>query len=120
MNAVRSQYFDPNPLKKDARTSLGILGLLLGLAGAVLVLQSWVYASSLPDLWVTGQNIWGEKLSLMLQILVIWAAVLGILFAVRFVTQPVMKYGSVFWEAVLTGFPLGLALPFLLTLGLGA
>jgi hypothetical protein len=119
MKAIRSGYFDPNPLKKDIRTSLVILGVLLAAAGGVLVLQSFVYASSIPDLWVTGQNIWWPELSLMLQILAIWAVVLGIIFAVRDVTQPVTKYGSDFWEGIVTGVAMGLVLPFLLVLGAG-
>ena len=119
MKAFRSGYFDANPLMKDIRTNLIILAVLLAAAGCVLVLQSFGYASSLPVLWESGQDIWGPPLSLMLQILAIWAIVLGALFAVRGVTTPVTKYGSEFWEAIFKGFPLGLALPFVLALGAG-
>lgn len=119
MKAIRPGYFENNPLKRDARTSLLILGVLLAVAGVVLVLQSFIYASSIPQLLETGQNIWGEMLGLMLQILTIWAVVLGVVLAVQFVTQPVMKYGSDFWMAVITGFPLGLVIPFLRVLGAG-
>lgn len=119
MKAIHSGYFENNPLKKDTRTSLLILGGLLAVAGVVLVLQSFIYASSIPQLLESGQNIWGEALSLMLQILTIWAVVLGVVLVVQFVTQPVIKYGSEFWEAVITGFPLGLVIPFLRVLGAG-
>jgi hypothetical protein len=119
MNANPAEYFTPNPLKKDTRTSLILLAILLAAASGVLVLQSFGYASSIPQLWEAGQDLWGQALSLMLQILVIWAVVLGVVFAVRFATQPVTKYGAEFWTAVITGFPLGVILPFLLTLGGG-
>lgn len=120
MNEIPSDYFQPNPLKRDTRSSLLLLAGVLAAATIVLVLQSLVYASTLRQMWEAGQNLWGEALSLVLQILVIWAAVLGVVFAVRFVTQPVKKYGADFWEGVVTGFPLGLVLPFLLALGAGA
>ena len=42
MKAIRPGYFENNPLKRDARTSLIILGVLLALAGVVLVLQRCV------------------------------------------------------------------------------
>jgi len=119
MNAIRSGYFSPNPLKKGTRSSLILLGVLLAAAGSVLVLQSFGYASSIPQLWETGQDLWEQTLSLILQILAIWSFVLGVVFSVRYVTQPVMKYGAEFWAAVATGFPLGVVLPFLLTLGVG-
>src|SRR5512141_1643976 len=119
MNEIRSEYFTPNPLKQDTRTSLVILGILLAAAASVLVLQSAVYASSLRQLWEAGQNLWEEPLSLMLQILAVWAFVLGVVLAARRVTQPVLKYGSDFWEAVFTGFPLGLIAPFVRVLGFG-
>jgi hypothetical protein len=119
MNPIRSGYFSPNPLKKDTRASLVLLGSLLAAAGGVLVLQSFGYASSILQLWETGQDLWEQTLSLVLQILVIWSFVLGVVFSIRYVTQPVMKYGGEFWTAVATGFPLGLALPLLLTLGAG-
>jgi hypothetical protein len=119
MNAIRSDYFDPTPLKKDTSTWLVLAGMLLAAAGVVLVLQSFGYASSLAQLWQSGQEIWSEELGLMLQILGIWAVVLGVVLAVRFVTQPFMKYGGEFWQAVITGFPLGVVLPFVLTLAGG-
>ncbi len=120
MNENRSDYFQPNPLKQDTRSSLLLLVGLLAAAIIVLVLQSLVYASTLRQMWEAGQNLWGEALSLVLQIVAIWAVVLGVVFAVRFATQPVKKYGADFWEAVVSGFPLGLVLPFLLVLGAGA
>ena len=119
MNETRSEYFTPNPLKTDTRTSLVILGILLAAAASVLVLQSAVYASSILQLWEAGQNIWGAPLSLMLQILAIWSVVLGVVLAVRYVTQPAPKYGGEFWEGVVTGFPLGLITPFVRVLGIG-
>ena len=120
MNDIRSDYFQPNPLKRDTRSSLLLLAGLLAVAAIVLVLQSLVYASTLRQMWETGQNLWGEALGLVMQILVIWATVLGVVFAIRFASQPVKKYGADFWEAVVTGFPLGLVLPLLLVLGAGA
>jgi hypothetical protein len=119
MRAIRSGYFENNPLNKDTRTSLIILGVLFAAAFVVLLLQSLLYASSLLQLIETGRNIWGKNLSLMLQILTIWAFVLGVVIAVRYVTQPVMKYGGEFWAAFMTGFPLGLVIPFLRVLGAG-
>jgi hypothetical protein len=70
-------------------------------------------------MWVSGKEIWGETLQLMLEILVIWSVVVGVVLAVRYVTHPVIKYGGEFWEAVVTGFPLGVTLPFALTLACG-
>ncbi len=119
MNTYRSEYFVPGPLKQDTRTSLLRLGILLGAAAGVLVVQSLGYASSLGQMWQSGQDIWGEALSLMLQILMIWSMVLGVVIAIRYITQPVQKYGADFWEAVVTGFPIGLVLPFVLTLAGG-
>jgi hypothetical protein len=119
MNAIRSGYFKPNPLKKGTRSLLVIFGILLAGAIGVLVLQSLVYASSLLQLWEAGQDLWGETLSLILQILAIWAFVLGFVFVVQDVTLPVTKYGGEFWSAVVTSFPLGLVLPFMLVLGVG-
>jgi hypothetical protein len=119
MRAAPSNYFEVNPLRKDIRSNLVILGILLGAAGAVLVLQSFEYASSIPVLLTSGQEIWGTALGSLLRSVTIWAFVLGVFFAIRYATQPVIQYGSDFWAAVLTGFPLGLALPFLLTLGAG-
>jgi hypothetical protein len=119
MNEIRSGYFLSNPLHRDTRTSLVILGSLLAAAFGVLVLQSVTYASSVAQIWETGQILWGEPLSMLMQILVIWGVVLGIVCAVEFVTQPAMKYGSEFWGAMMTGLPLGFILPFLRVLGFG-
>jgi hypothetical protein len=119
MTANDSEYFDPNLSKKDARTILVTLGILLAAAVGVLVLQSFGYASSLAELWQSGQNIWEEQLSQMLQIVAIWSVVLGVLLAVRAVTTPVTKYGGEFWTAIVTSFPRGVAIPFLFILGAG-
>jgi hypothetical protein len=119
MIAIQTTYFRINPLKKDARTNLIVLGVLLAAAGGVLALQSFEYASSIPALLETGQQAWGEALGSMLRSLAVWAVVLGVFFAIWSVTQPSVKYGSEFWAAVAKGLPLGLAMPFLLVLGAG-
>lgn len=119
MNAILATYFSDSLFKENTRTKALVLGILLAAAGVLLVLQSFFYASSPLVLLRAGAQIWGQALGSMLQTLAVWAVVLGVVFAVRSATQPTALYGTDFWKAILTGFPLGLILPFLLVLAAG-
>ena len=67
MKAIRTEYFNLDPLKKNIRSDLIVLGVSLAAAGSVLFLQSIKYASSLPVLLEVGQHFWWEYLDMMLK-----------------------------------------------------
>lgn len=93
MNAIRTGYFNPSLPKKDARTSLTVLGVMLVLTGGVLLLQTIKYASSIQVLLEVGYRNWWEYLGMMLRSLVTWAVVIGVVFAIQFVSQPAVREG---------------------------
>jgi len=119
MRAIGTTYFTYSIYRKLTRTHWIALGVSLVAASAVLVLQSFRYASSVPDLVQTGQFYWWDTLSMMLKSLAIWAVVLGVVFAIQLVNQPAFQYGRQFWVALTGGFLLGLLLPYLLVLWAG-
>jgi hypothetical protein len=119
MDTINKTYFSIDRMKKDARLNLVIVGVVLAIAGGVLVLQSFKFISSIPVLLAFGRELWWEYLRTMLKIMIVWAFIVGITYGMVFGTHPSIKDGKGFLAAVFTGFAIGFLVPYTLILGSG-
>jgi putative cofactor-binding repeat protein len=108
-----------NTLKKEGKTGLTVLVVILILLSAVLFLQSIKYVSSLWVILQYGHELWWEDLWRMLKSLRVWAALTGVLFALEFAAHPAAVDLKRKLSGIVTGFLTGFFTPYSLVLAAG-
>jgi hypothetical protein len=108
-----------NTVKKEIKGGLIILAVFLCLLSVVLFLQSIKFASSLWVLLEFGYGEWKKYLLSMLDSLVIWAILTGIIFSIQFfISSPGNNLKKILSRTVI-GFVTGFIFTYLLVLAIG-
>jgi hypothetical protein len=106
-------------LKKEAKSNLIILAVVICLLIAVLLLQSMRFVSSLWVLWEFGYGQWGEYLLDMLESLGIWAVLTGVIFSAQFLISSPASDPRTTLSGMAVGFVSGFAFTYFLVLIIG-
>jgi hypothetical protein len=105
--------------KQVTKGSLTVLAIILCLALGVLLLQSRKFVSSLGVLLEFGYDAWDMYLLSMLQSLVIWALVTGIIFSIQFLIYTPDNNPKKIFSRMALGFIIGFIFTYLLVLIIG-
>lgn len=108
-----------NTVKKELRDSLLILALILCILIAVLVLQSIKFASSLRVLLEFGYGEWGKYLVGMLESLIVWAIVAGVIASIQFLIYSPVNDPKKILSGMAVGFINGFVFTYFLVLVIG-
>lgn len=90
-------------VKKQTKEGMVICATILGIAIAVLIMQSIKYTSSVWVVLKVGFEEWQKFLLPMLESLLIWAMVTGIIFAVEYVRHPPKQDVKKFISSAVSG-----------------
>jgi hypothetical protein len=108
-----------NTIIKEGKATQRVMTIILLLLFAILLLQSRVFHSNLWELLKFSHYVWWKNLRQILQILVIWAGLTGVIFALNFASNPLNNSFKRVLTGVIVGFINGFAFNYFLVFALG-